>query len=299
MKLKKAITEYLKTKETLTSYPTYKSVAKLIKVNMDLDEIDLAGDLKTSERKRRINKTRRMFHTINDKMGDKSQNSRSFAITMVKSSLKHVEETNGSLFWKSFSIPQENKDIIIMTPEFVRAFINDDHKVYDGLSDKLKSVHDLSCVMLTTALRFGDAMSVNKSNLENGRITIKNKKTGVVTSSPIPIILWDKLQGNLKNGYPYTVKMTRDDYYDLFPKLFCLYPEICKDINGSPMYDVVRYHIFRKSAISLMLANGLPESVVKRLSGHSINSKSFERYVHFTQTMYGDQVNDFQKNFYG
>lgn len=299
MKLQKAISEYLKTKKGLSSYPTYRSIAKAIKVKMDLNEIDLAGDLRTSERVKRVNKTRRLFHSIYDKLENKSQNTKAFTITMVKSVLKHLEETEGSLFWKAFQASPEKKDIVILPPEFVKAFINDDHGIYESLPDKLKSVHELSSVMLTTALRFSDAKSITKVNLTDGRITVKNQKTGVVTSSPIPSGLWDKLQGNLKKGCVYTVDMTRDDYYTLFPVLFKQYPEMCVMEGLEFLFERVKFHVFRKSAISLMLANGVPESIVKRLSGHSVNSKSFERYVQFNETMYGNQVDDFQKKFFG
>jgi len=298
MKLKKAVKEFLKTKESLSSFAVYNSYSKVLMFNLELDELDLVGDLKVSERKVRIARTRRIFSKIEDKMQGKSQNTKFFVINMFKSVLKNVEETDGSSFWKAFKVKQHKNDIVIIPPDFVRAFLSDDHNIYEGLPQKLKTIWELSAIMMVSALRFSDASAVNGSNLRSGKIVIKNQKTGVVTSSPIPDSLSQKLNNNLILGSVFSAKLSKDEYYNLYPELFKLYEEMRTEINGVPLYDCTRYHLFRKSSISLMLSQGIPESIVKRLSGHSANSRSFDRYVSFNETMYNSQVEEWQNKFY-
>ncbi|QYS87063.1 hypothetical protein JJC03_03590 [Flavobacterium oreochromis] len=42
-------------------------------------------------------------------------------------------------------------------------------------------------------------------------------------------------------------------------------------------------HMMRRTAITTMLILGMPELLVRKISGHSHNSASFHRYVHYAQ----------------
>ena len=52
--------------------------------------------------------------------------------------------------------------------------------------------------------------------------------------------------------------------------------------------DLVTTHTMRRTAITTMLSLGVPEQVVRKISGHSPGSKEFFRYVSFAQS-YQDQ----------
>ena len=52
--------------------------------------------------------------------------------------------------------------------------------------------------------------------------------------------------------------------------------------------DLVTTHTMRRTAITTMLSLGVPEQVVRKISGHSAMSKEFFRYVAFAQS-YQDQ----------
>ena len=47
----------------------------------------------------------------------------------------------------------------------------------------------------------------------------------------------------------------------------------------------------RKTAISTMLALGMPEHIVRKISGHAANSKEFFRYVEMAQNVIGQEAN--------
>ncbi|MES2778124.1 MAG: tyrosine-type recombinase/integrase [Bacteroidota bacterium] len=48
--------------------------------------------------------------------------------------------------------------------------------------------------------------------------------------------------------------------------------------------DLVSSHTLRKTAVTTMLMNGVPEHVVKQISGHVNDSSSFHRYVGYAQS---------------
>jgi intergrase/recombinase len=52
--------------------------------------------------------------------------------------------------------------------------------------------------------------------------------------------------------------------------------------------DVASTHTMRRTAITTMLSLGMPEQVVRKISGHAPGSKEFYRYVLWAQT-YQDQ----------
>jgi len=58
--------------------------------------------------------------------------------------------------------------------------------------------------------------------------------------------------------------------------------------EGYRFCDVASTHTMRRTAITTMLSLGMPEQVVRKISGHAPGSKEFYRYVLWAQT-YQDQ----------
>jgi intergrase/recombinase len=48
--------------------------------------------------------------------------------------------------------------------------------------------------------------------------------------------------------------------------------------------DVATTHTMRRTAITTMLSLGVPEQIVRKISGHSPGSKEFYRYVSWAQS---------------
>ena len=287
MQLKTAIDLYLESKEELTSYATYKACSKYLGVTINLKTIDLAGDLLTSERKKRIRKTKDLFQSVENKLKGRSQNTKFFTINMLKSILKMVEDNDGSHFWKRYEVKQELKDIVILDIDFAKDFVTNKHGFYHILEPKLRTVWEITAIMLTTTLRFSDVINLTPDKLTDSRITVKNQKTGVVTSCPIPESLAEKLGDN--GDSLFSCKISKDTAYRLLPALLEMYEEVEEDIT---------FHVFRKTAISLMLAMGVPQSIVMRASGHTVGSKAFARYVGHVETVFNSEINNFQSRFY-
>ena len=43
------------------------------------------------------------------------------------------------------------------------------------------------------------------------------------------------------------------------------------------------FHMMRRTAITTLLILGMPEHLVRKISGHSSTSNSFNRYAHYAQ----------------
>ena len=48
--------------------------------------------------------------------------------------------------------------------------------------------------------------------------------------------------------------------------------------------------MMRRTAITTMLILGMPEHLVRNISGHTGNSSSFYRYVHFAQSYIDKEI---------
>lgn len=70
-----------------------------------------------------------------------------------------------------------------------------------------------------------------------------------------------------------------------------------KIVREIPEYELMGTHRVRASAITGFLQNGMSETEAKSFSGHSANSRSFERYVDFSQSHLDSVFNEYSKQF--
>lgn len=66
-----------------------------------------------------------------------------------------------------------------------------------------------------------------------------------------------------------------------------------RKVTNKEAWEMYGCHRFRAGAITSMLSQGLSESEVKTFSGHSGNSKSFERYVQFSRKQNDNAIDRF------
>ena len=71
------------------------------------------------------------------------------------------------------------------------------------------------------------------------------------------------------------------------------------DIKGNEhvitkqLWEWVHPHLLRKTAITTMIYNKVPERFIKFASGHTTNSNAFERYVGHVEKYYKSEINDY------
>lgn len=224
------------------------------------------------------------------------------------------------LFFSLPKIPRltsHEKAIVVLPNEFVKRFLTDEDKVYNSLPPELKFVWEISATILITTLRIGDAMSINQHDLIVTKDLVflkkKNEKTGVFSEMPLPKFLSDIYRNNLTSfGRVYTIEPDRDVVYTEIKTLFRMYEDLNENVSitdvdvlgnefivTKPLWEWVHPHLLRKTAITTMIYNKVPERFIKFASGHTTNSTAFERYVGHVEKYYKSEMNDYYGRMFG
>lgn len=69
--------------------------------------------------------------------------------------------------------------------------------------------------------------------------------------------------------------------------------KIIKKLNTKNRFrfcDLITSHTMRRTAITTYLALGMPEQLVRRISGHSQGSKEFFRYVRYSDEILDQEI---------
>ena len=214
------------------------------------------------------------------------------------------------LFYKDFYVRNEQIPVLALTPEQLRFLIyNKDFE--SKLSAQQRKVKDIFVFGCTTALRFSDLRKLTKGNIVESdnsyylftksqktktyaRVKLpdyaveilkkyKARKTGL-----LPLMSLDNLNFHIKQliekaGWVEPVKKVREKRGN--PK------EIRKETISYRFCDLVSSHTMRRTAITTMLTLGVPEHIVRNVSGHAAGSKEFFKYVAIAQ-IYKDRELD-------
>ena len=185
--------------------------------------------------------------------------------------------------------------------------------IYDTIFEQQLSValqrsKDLFVFGCTVALRFSDLVKLNKSNIRvtGGQhyLTVRSQKTStdsLVKLPPYAVEILLRYSMQKKRLLPLFNKVNLNKYIKLlleqagFTHIVCKTRERrgqaieLKKMNGMQVQsyrfcDAASTHTMRRTAVTTMLCLGVPEQVVRRISGHSPNSKEFYRYVLWAQT---------------
>lgn len=210
-------------------------------------------------------------------------------------------------FHKQFYVRKEDIAIFPLMPEELNYLIYD-HAFEQSLCPRLQKVKDLFVFGCTVALRFSDLMALRPFSVRevNGRnyLTVRSRKSGTDTVINLPdyaleiIARYRKQKGRLLPHFNRTnlnlyIKMLLEQAG--FTQPVVVYREkkgkriVIKRKDKAPRFcDVATCHTMRRTGITTMLSLGMPEGVVRKISGHAPGSKEFYRYVVWSQ-MYMEQ----------
>lgn len=217
---------------------------------------------------------------------------------------KHINIGN---FHKTFYAPKEEIDIITLNHYQLNYIIyNQDFDMMvkkNGL-EKIKDIFIFGC---TVALRISDLLSLTSKNLviqnEKYYLNVRSQKTKTKTSIKLPeyaieIIKKYKNQQrfllpHLSLGYidiqlKQLAKLIPDDFELIKTRLrkgkqVVIYKDTIKKIHYK-LSDHISTHTMRRTGITTMLNLGMPEHLVRKISGHAANSREFFRYVELSQS---------------
>lgn len=218
--------------------------------------------------------------------------------------LKNEKDIYVGDFHKQFYIRKEEIDVLVLTPEQLKFLIHD--KEFESqLTPSLKKVKDIFVFGCTTGLRYSDIFLLTNKNFEQSGedwyLKIKSKKTKTFSSIKLPayaVSIYKKYMptkagvnvfGEIglynfnkvlktigeKAGFTNDLEVTRERLGKAKKQ--------SRTHKGIRFCDKMSSHMMRRTAITTLLILGMPEHLVRKISGHSASSSAFNRYVHYAQ----------------
>ncbi len=207
-------------------------------------------------------------------------------------------------YYKTFKTPQQVLAPVVLEPAQLQFLIS--NKAFEAsLCPCLARAKDIFVFGCTIALRVSDLMKLEKKHLSyNGAevyLKIFTQKTSTAVKIPLPdyaikiiekykykagkYILPRLANTNLNIQVKKLVK--KAGWTDTLIKVMSRQGKIqeLKNANGKSwqFYQHITAHTMRRTAITTLLIMGVPELVVRKISGHTPGSKEFYRYVAIAQ----------------
>lgn len=217
-------------------------------------------------------------------------------------------------YHKSFFVPREEIPIIALSISQLNYLIF--NKQFNLLlkTKKLDEIRDVFVLGCTVALRVSDLLQLTTQNLiiQNDfyYLKVKSQKTATSTSVKLPdyareiilkysgkhTTLLPEMTAQWFNRKLKSLAQLIPDDYDMIKvrerrgKQIVVYKDPVNKINFR-FSDHITSHTMRRTAITTMLNLGMPEHIVRKISGHAANSREFYRYVQLSQNII-DQESD-------
>lgn len=233
---------------------------------------------------------------------------------LIRSFLNYLHKEKGidiKEFHKKFHVVSEQIPFVTLNPEQLN-FLIYDKDFENGLPKRLKTPKDIFVFGCTVGLRISDLMLLSNANLErvfgNYYLKVQSKKTHVITKIKLPDYAIEILQryNRQKTIFPSYHLFTLNKHFREIAELAgwtYIVPKkrqkrgiqkTLRQINKQVDFrfcDLITTHTMRRTAITTLLNLGMPEHMVRKISGHSAGSKEFFRYVQYAQTFL-DQETD-------
>lgn len=308
---------------TVKTYGYFKRVITLFTEEATFElKLYLTNNLTQTEKERAANYWRKFYKSFTAFMYNKMGYYDNYVGNIIKTLRTFfnyiIEERhiNIGVYHKSFYAPKEEIAIITLSHHQLNYIIYNqqfEQLVKDQELDKIKDIFIFGC---TVALRVSDLLAVTRNNLiiqnEKYYLNVKSQKTKTKTAIKLPQYAIDiilKHKGKQKTLLPYISKGYLDIQLKRFAKLL---PDdfelvktrekrgkqvvIYKDKKTRTHYklsDHISTHTMRRTAITNMLNLGMPEYMVRKISGHAANSREFFRYVELSQSFMDEETDNF------
>ena len=213
--------------------------------------------------------------------------------------------------YKQFYVCKPENPVLVLSIEQLQ-FLMWNEPFLATIPDFLMTARDIFVFGCAVGLRMADLKSLKRQNLvfEAGKhyLLKKSQKTDTDTRIKLPDFCFDIIKkyknkqptllptqslanfnGNLKKlgeyaGWTWIVGKERQ----IQGKSKLIRTKRGKEYR---FCDLMSSHMMRRTAITTMILLGMPESLVRKISGHAAGSKEFYRYVKYTQN-YLDEHTD-------
>ena len=220
--------------------------------------------------------------------------------------LNNERHINVGSYHRSFYVAREEIPIVALSPEQLNYVIYDNSFHQLVQSKGLEQIKDIFVFGCTVALRVSDLLDLTSMNLHKNRdghyLRVKSKKTSTHTNIKLPSYATKIVQKYQQTGSKLLPDVSPGMFNHRIKELGKLLPEdfimmkirekrgeqvvIYKDPDTKTHYhlsDHLSSHTMRRTAITTMLNLGMPEHMVRKISGHAPNSREFFRYVQLSQ----------------
>ncbi|MCB9056817.1 MAG: tyrosine-type recombinase/integrase [Chitinophagales bacterium] len=247
---------------------------------------------------------------------DKKHNDNYVANTfkVIKTFMNYLQKEKGWVignYHKAFRVPIQQSAPVVLTPAQL-GFLITNKEFEKGLNQYQKRAKDVFVFGCTVGLRYSDLMSLKKTNMiyspEGHLLTLHTQKTGTEIKVPLPDYLMEiikkyhikagryllprlsctNLNRQVKNlgraaGWCYTLPKNISHRGNIL--------EIkTKKGKSWPFYRHITAHTMRRTAITTLLLMGVPENMVRTVSGHAPGSKEFYKYIGIAQDYLNHEV---------
>ena len=215
-------------------------------------------------------------------------------------------------FHKSFYVLNEEIPVITLSLEQLN-FLIYDAAFTASLKPYLQKAKEVFIVGCVVGLRISDLKRLQQQHIffRDGYtyLRICTQKTGYETMIKLPPFAVDiikKYEGKYKNLLPITINCRFNKSIKVICEQAGWTAEMPKERtmgnkkisikhpdNRNKQYrfcDLISSHTMRRTCITNMLTAGMPEHVVRKISGHTNDSKSFFRYVSLAQKLVDTEI---------
>jgi len=227
--------------------------------------------------------------------------------------LKNEKDFNTGDFHRLFYVRKEEIDIFVLSPEQLKFLIHD-KEFEDSLLPSIRRVKDIFVFGCTTGLRYSDIFLLTNKNFEQVEndwyLKIKSQKTKTFSNIKLPAYAVDIYHRYKPENSKVTVFRTlslfnfNKSLKQMGEKAGWISPiEVSRERQGqvkaiikktdlvkNRFCDKMSSHMMRRTAITTLLILGMPEHLVRKISGHSHASSSFNRYVHYAQAYMDKEI---------
>lgn len=217
-------------------------------------------------------------------------------------------------YHKQFYVRKEDIPVITLMPDQLQYLIH--NKEFErSLKPTLRKTKDVFVFGCTVALRYSDLMNLRFRDIVsvNGQayLVCKSIKVGNVTRVKLPAYALDIVTKN-KISANASQKIFKGVCVSQFNKNLRQLTELAgwvelvgksRKQDGKEVEqfladtkkpyrfcDLVTSHVMRRTAITTMLMYGMPEYIVRKISGHSASSRAFYRYVNLVQPYLDQEI---------
>ena len=211
-------------------------------------------------------------------------------------------------FHSRFYVRKEEVPILVLSPEQLKFLIHN-AEFHNQLLPAQQRIKDIFVFGCTTGLRYSDIFLLTNKNFEqqgtDWYVKLRSKKTKTFTNIKLPgyavhIYLKYQPKTTTKPVFKPISLLNFNKHLKTIGEQagFTAPVTVQREQQGKTIHNPTPYrfcdkmssHMMRRTAITTLLILGMPEHLVRKISGHSHGSTAFNRYVHYAQAYMDKEI---------